>query len=152
MGDAELNAANPGTSRAAAPPRATLRQGRLRPGWGLLAATYLMGITWLSSIPRDPSPGGAVVEYGLNLAHIPLFAGLTWLLIQTVGVGSRRGIPGWVYSVAALGLALFALADEWHQSFVPGRSASLIDVVLDMMGAGAVLLFYRLSALASEET
>jgi len=30
---------------------------------------------------------------------------------------------------------LFALSDEFHQSFVPGRDARLIDVGIDLMGA-----------------
>ncbi len=29
---------------------------------------------------------------------------------------------------------LFALSDEWHQSWVPGRSCSLLDVILDVIG------------------
>lgn len=40
----------------------------------------------------------------------------------------------------ALGMAIFigtiyALSDEWHQSFVPGRDASLGDVLFDALGA-----------------
>jgi len=35
---------------------------------------------------------------------------------------------------------LFALSDEFHQSFVEGRTSSLRDVAIDMMGAGAALL------------
>ena len=36
--------------------------------------------------------------------------------------------------------ALYAAGDEWHQSFVPSRSASIIDVLIDCFGAmcGAV--------------
>src|SRR5436190_5232358 len=37
---------------------------------------------------------------------------------------------------AALAItAAYGVFDEWHQSFVPGRCASLIDVVLDVAGA-----------------
>lgn len=35
---------------------------------------------------------------------------------------------------------LFALSDEFHQSFVEGRTSSLRDVAIDMMGAGTALL------------
>ena len=31
--------------------------------------------------------------------------------------------------------ALYAASDEWHQSFVPGRTASTFDVLLDSCGA-----------------
>jgi VanZ family protein len=36
---------------------------------------------------------------------------------------------------------LFALSDEYHQSFVEGRSSRLTDVVIDTAGAAVALLF-----------
>jgi VanZ family protein len=30
---------------------------------------------------------------------------------------------------------LYGLTDEWHQSFVPGRSAAVADALADMVGA-----------------
>jgi VanZ family protein len=41
--------------------------------------------------------------------------------------------------------------DEWHQSFVPGRHASLVDFLLDIVGIGGMLLMVRLSASAARE-
>lgn len=40
---------------------------------------------------------------------------------------------------------LYAISDEWHQSFVPSRSASAIDVTIDACGAicGAFWARYR---------
>src|SRR5699024_8740368 len=37
---------------------------------------------------------------------------------------------------------LYAISDEWHQSFVPGRGAQAIDVLIDCAGAltGILLL------------
>ena len=37
--------------------------------------------------------------------------------------------------VALVITVLYAASDEWHQSFVPGRSASLGDVLIDSAGA-----------------
>ncbi|MGD0458715.1 MAG: VanZ family protein [Terriglobia bacterium] len=44
---------------------------------------------------------------------------------------------------ALLVAGLFSLADEYHQSFVPGRTASLVDSGIDTAGAllGMVLLY-----------
>ena len=44
---------------------------------------------------------------------------------------------------ALLIAGLFSLADEYHQSFVPGRTASLVDCGIDTAGAllGLVLLY-----------
>jgi VanZ family protein len=37
----------------------------------------------------------------------------------------------WTIALAAL----YAFSDEWHQSFVPSRTASLVDVMIDSFGA-----------------
>ncbi|HXW84167.1 MAG TPA: VanZ family protein [Candidatus Binataceae bacterium] len=60
-------------------------------------------------------------------AHFTEYAILFWLLIR----GPMAGRP-----YLALGLCvLYALSDEGHQIFVPGRTASLYDVALDSTGA-----------------
>jgi VanZ family protein len=40
---------------------------------------------------------------------------------------------------------LYALGDEWHQAFVPSRSASLGDVFIDFFGGmcGALWMYFR---------
>jgi len=44
----------------------------------------------------------------------------------------------------SFGIALlFALLDEAHQHFVPGRDAELADLVLDAMGMGVALIVIR---------
>ncbi len=56
--------------------------------------------------------------------------------------GEKRG---WTlrWSVTAVLLAVFiASLDEWHQSFVPGRSSDVIDLVADLCGALTAALFY----------
>jgi VanZ family protein len=153
MSDADLRSVARERSTGGNAPRGAIAQEIvLRPSYGVFLALYMAGITALSSIPRNPEPHRALVECGINFAHIPLFAGLAVLLIKTVSGNVQRRVPSWVYPAALLGLSAFAALDEWHQSFVPGRSASLGDLMLDTMGIGAVLLFYRLSELASEES
>jgi len=41
---------------------------------------------------------------------------------------------------ALLIVVLYALSDEYHQSFVPGRTSTLVDVGIDSLGAAAGLL------------
>jgi len=43
----------------------------------------------------------------------------------------------------ALGILLYACSDEIHQIFVPSRSASLNDVLLDFFGGICGLLFFQ---------
>jgi VanZ family protein len=48
----------------------------------------------------------------------------------------------------ALGISVgWAIVDEVHQSFVPSRTASALDVLLDAAGASLVLLALRLRVL-----
>ena len=46
----------------------------------------------------------------------------------------RRAIPA-----ALAACALFALSDEFHQFFVPGRSVSAADLAVDLLAAAAAL-------------
>jgi len=56
-----------------------------------------------------------------------------------------RALPNRNYKLAWFLAVLYSLTDEFHQSFVPGRRASLIDVfVFDNLGAIiALFLHYR---------
>ena len=73
-------------------------------------------------------------------AHVTEYAILTGLLFRAL-----RALMGgfWVRAAVALVPALiFALADEFHQSFVASRTPSLGDVFIDFGGAlvGLVIL------------
>ena len=46
---------------------------------------------------------------------------------------------------------LYAMSDEFHQSFVAGRHASWVDVMIDASGAALALLWAKKSALNQEK-
>lgn len=56
-----------------------------------------------------------------------------------------RALPNRNYKLAWFLAVLYSLTDEFHQAFVPGRRASLVDVfVFDNLGAMiALFLHYR---------
>jgi VanZ family protein len=118
--------------------------------WGP-AVLVMVIIFWLSSIPgkevglaMEPVlqhvPKSVVVSSQmaplkiswLKMGHVVMYAclGLTYLHALRPS-GSRAP------TLAVLLALVFALSDEFHQSFVPGRSAGLMDVVLDV-GAAAL--------------
>jgi VanZ family protein len=134
-------------------PQAHHQTGSLsfRPWYGVATVLYMAGIILMSSMPRHAAPRHALLEQGLNLGHVPLFAGLTFLLIQAITPKQRQFLATGACAGAAALLVAFAALDEWHQAFVPGRTASIVDLLLDVMGIGAVLLFYRLSTLVLEK-
>jgi len=60
-----------------------------------------------------------------------VFGGLLWRALRLqnpAGTRSRRLVLSLAITV------IYAASDEWHQSFVPSRSASLIDVLIDTTG------------------
>ena len=68
---------------------------------------------------------GHFVGYGL--------VGLTWLRAWWMSLPHSRFLHD--AFLALLGTALVASADEWHQTFLPDRTGSLWDVLLDCSGA-----------------
>lgn len=75
-----------------------------------------------------------------KLAHAAVFA----LLAGALGYVS--GLRGWsMLLVAWLGALAVGALDEWHQSFLPGRTASWDDLAADAVGAtlGALALLAR---------
>ena len=110
----------------------------------LVAGTLLWGgwIWWHSSLEGDPA---AQTEFWwgwwTNLGHAPAFALWAFGVLAVVLKGRPRpdglgvGAVAWV-----LGLTVtYGLLDEFHQSFVPGRSASIWDAVTDTVGGASVL-------------
>lgn len=63
---------------------------------------------------------------------------MRWLLSKRSTFWSTHARP-----ISILIGILYGLADEWHQSFVPGREATLRDVFFDSLGVVAAALTYR---------
>lgn len=69
-------------------------------------------------------------------AHFGIFAVLGMLVYFTAG--SLRWIPVFLLKPAYISLPcciVFAITDELHQMFVPGRSCQIKDVLIDSSGA-----------------
>jgi VanZ family protein len=77
-----------------------------------------------------------VIDYLIRKgAHITVF-GVLAVLFKTALHMQRRSS----YLFAWLLTAFYAGTDEWHQSFVPSRTSSIYDVMIDSVGA-LVFLF-----------
>ena len=67
-----------------------------------------------------------------NLMHIPLFGLLQVLWLRAF---AKLGKYGWKSTVSCLAISLgYGCLDEFHQMFVPGRYASLLDITLNFTG------------------
>jgi len=97
----------------------------------LPAAAYYAVITFLSSRTNVRLP---LVFPGIDKAlHVLLYIGfgacLTWGFVR-LDPGGERTRPGFVLP---LGTLLSSL-DEFHQMFVPGRTADWADLAADVLG------------------
>ena len=99
------------------------------PAMGLMAAIY-----FVSDRSDAPRLMGGIPDV---LAHAAAYT--------VLGAATLRGLAGARRAAATARAALFAavlaaaygMADEFHQSFVPGRTAELRDVLADALGAAA---------------
>jgi VanZ family protein len=83
------------------------------------------------------------VEFFLRkAAHVSEYAVLAVLFyrafVHTV-FQSRRALSA---GIVLLSCAAYASSDEFHQSFVPSRTSSLRDVMIDVCGATLAVLLY----------
>ncbi|MGQ0645532.1 MAG: VanZ family protein [Elusimicrobiota bacterium] len=99
-------------------------------------------IFYLSGIP---DLGTGLGFYDLILrkaAHFIEYAVLA-LLVWRALAGSGSVPPRGIFWGAFGFCVLYAVSDEWHQGFVPGRVPSRLDVLLDSLGALAAVVWKR---------
>jgi VanZ family protein len=77
------------------------------------------------------------IQFGIRkLGHLTEYAILAMLLWRALRSGTRWQMKmSILFLVAALACAIFAASDEFHQSFVPSRTPSPHDVMIDICGA-----------------
>ena len=101
------------------------------PGWRWALALALT-IVMASSRSRVASPEIADFD---KVAHFFVYGLLATLVARNLPVRGRV----WL---AILIVSVFGASDEWHQSFTPGRSATVADWVADTLGAGLAAAVY----------
>jgi len=77
-----------------------------------------------------------VIKKAGHMAEYGILAGLFWWAWPKSGERRSRSIL--LYALALSGL--YAISDEVHQFFVPGRDAQLLDIGFDVLGALLTLL------------
>ncbi|HYV23795.1 MAG TPA: VanZ family protein [Pyrinomonadaceae bacterium] len=72
--------------------------------------------------------------------HLTEYAILAWLAARAFRTSSNELLHRRWFLVALILVVLYSLSDEFHQSFVPSRGASLLDCAIDSVGGLAALL------------
>ena len=116
-----------------------------------LPVALWMGVIFLSSSrPITPGPfshqsrWGEVLRNGSHVAAYAILSALTHRALRKMA--QQRGPNllhprAWLQAAAwAFGITVaYAILDEWHQSFVPGRRFALLDIVFDAAGAALAI-------------
>ncbi len=90
----------------------------------------------------ETEPGSAGVWSLVNdkVAHLGIY-GILGSALAWGGLRTRRKVSPLVLVLAGTG---YGALDEWHQSFVPGRTPSLGDLVADAGGVALGILLVHL--------
>jgi VanZ family protein len=112
--------------------------------WGPVAGQ--MALIFIASAIPDlgPLPGGVSDKGGHSIGYAILGA----VLLRALA-GARLAGVTWQRAAATLLLAtLYGVSDEFHQSFVPGRTPDVHDVLADFIGASAAVTIIATAAVA----
>lgn len=84
-----------------------------------------------------------ILEYLIRKsAHFFVYFVLGILSINALRLSKVKGYKAFV--IVFIICVLYAASDEFHQSFIPGRSGELKDVAIDSLGSSFGLLIYAL--------
>lgn len=108
---------------------------RAAPAWAPVLA-YMAIIFALSAMPDLPV--GPLFAGFDKLEHAVIYAGLALLAFRGAVLLPLAGRPG-PYIQSLLLVALYGASDEYHQKFVPGRTADAADLLADILGGAAAL-------------
>jgi VanZ family protein len=79
-------------------------------------------------------------------AHFTEYAVLAFLARRAFITSAHAFIQRHWFQLGLLLVVIYALLDEYHQSFVPSRTSSIYDSAIDVAGGLTVLLIFKLSA------
>lgn len=106
------------------------------------AFLYMLFLAFVSLRTGDSTPAATFIQHikqmAHNAAHVPAYALLTFLLIQSFDQLDKR-----VFFYAAVGSFAYGSLMEVLQCFVPYRYGSFLDISLDTLGIVLSLYFFK---------
>lgn len=93
----------------------------------------------------DTSPETLLTIHGITrkIAHLAEYAILAILTARAFRGSSREGLRERWFLASLILVIVYALLDEYHQSFVPSRTGTIFDSLIDIAGGFAALLIVR---------
>jgi VanZ family protein len=99
----------------------------------MAAVFFVSSLSNLGKAGRVPDWISHPVEYGAGAV----------LVCRALAAQRRRPLTLSAALIATLLTTAYGVTDEYHQSFVPGRTADPADVVKDLAGAAIACALYR---------
>lgn len=100
------------------------------------SAVWVACILFLTSVPARTLPTVSPFAGADKVVHASMY-GILGVLVGRAML--QRGAMRIVMPLAAI--ALLAAGDEWHQLWIPGRSADVLDWTADVAGAALGLTY-----------
>ena len=99
----------------------------------VITICYMFIIVFVSHIPQKDIPESISSPNNIDLLlHFVEYSILGFLLFQSINTDEFFTISP-LYGSVVIGI-FFAILDEFHQSFVPGRHMSSMDMLFDSVG------------------
>jgi VanZ family protein len=108
-----------------------------------LLAAWVLAVIIVSSIPHLPTLKIHTAKSDIRLDYLIHFCeyGIMALMafLSFAGKDFKMNYKRWI--LLTMGLILFAILDELHQKLIPGRSFNIKDILSNISGILAVLVF-----------
>jgi VanZ family protein len=108
-----------------------------------LLTAWVLAVIIVSSIPHLPTLKIHTAKSDIRLDYLIHFCeyGIMALMafLSFAGKDFKMNYKRWI--LLTMGLILFAILDELHQKLIPGRSFNIKDILSNISGILAVLVF-----------
>lgn len=109
--------------------------GRLIWIWGPVVVS-MAAIFVLSGMSSPPAP----IKVSDKTEHFVGYGVLGAITARATAGATLSGLTGGAATTAWVVASLYGVSDEYHQSFVPGRTSDPADALADTAGAAAAIL------------
>lgn len=115
----------------------------IKPYSGFILAAWVIAMAVVSSTPNIPTLKLHTAHSDIRLDYLIHFLEYAFLAAMTYLAFSSKDLSlsaGRFFMILAV-LVLFAIADEFHQKVIPGRTFNIKDMLCNFMGIIAAFIF-----------
>lgn len=113
-----------------------------------LLTAWVTAVVTVSSIPSLPTLAIETERSVIRLDYLIHFIEYGIMLVLALMAFSDRlfGIQTRKFVIVTVGIVLFAIIDEFHQKLIPGRSFNVKDIMSNVAGIMAGVIFFLVLA------